>query len=121
MTSYYFLVTSEEESNYISGFNLKIYNNILLKVYCEIVMKILWICHLELVIIRLYNVNVGLRVWLYFGTSPIRSTRLNTICRKIQLTDLIIRRKHYFVPYILGLQLIWSLHFDSSQFGPCSF
>ena len=31
------------------------------------------------------------------------------------------RRKHHFgpSPYILGLQLIWSLHFGSNQFGPC--
>ena len=25
------------------------------------------------------------------------------------------RRKHHFSPYILGLWLIWSLHFSSSQ------
>ena len=32
-----------------------------------------------------------------------------------------IRRKHHFGPYILGLQSIWSLHFESNQFGPCYF
>ena len=30
-------------------------------------------------------------------------------------------RKHYFGPYILGSQSIWSLHFGSSQFGSCYF
>ena len=30
-------------------------------------------------------------------------------------------RKHHFDPYILGLQLIWSLHFCSSQFSPYYF
>ena len=29
----------------------------------------------------------------------------------------IIRQKHYFGPYILRLQSIWSLYFDNSQFG----
>ena len=27
------------------------------------------------------------------------------------------RRNHYFGPYILVSQSIWSLHFDSNQFG----
>ena len=28
------------------------------------------------------------------------------------------RRNHYFGSYILVSQSIWSLHFDSNQFGP---
>ena len=31
------------------------------------------------------------------------------------------RQKHRFGLYILGSQSIWSLHFGSSQFGPCYF
>ena len=31
------------------------------------------------------------------------------------------RRKHHFGPYILGLQLIWFLHFGNNQFGSCYF
>ena len=31
------------------------------------------------------------------------------------------RQKYHFSPYILGSQLIWSLHFVSNQFGHCYF
>ena len=31
------------------------------------------------------------------------------------------RQKHYFGPYVLGSQSIWSLHFGSNQFHPCYF
>ena len=30
-------------------------------------------------------------------------------------------RTYHFISYIFGLQSIWFLHFDNSQFGPCYF
>ena len=48
---------------------------------------------------------MGLRVGLYFGTSPILSTRPNTSCSKIQLADLIIINKAIYI-YIYILFLI---------------
>ena len=48
---------------------------------------------------------MGLRVGLYFGTSPILSTRPNSTCSKIQLADLIIINKAIYI-YICILFLI---------------
>ena len=31
------------------------------------------------------------------------------------------KQKHYFNPYVLGLQSIWLLHFGNSQFDLCYF
>ena len=68
-----------------------------------------------------FNCKALYKIWKIFGFKGLWYIIEALTSRERSQDKKNIWRKHYFGPYILRSRSIWSLYFDSNQFGPCYF